>query len=196
AGLRDPTHGVPPDAVVRELHVVTRGIRAREPAHDQPAELPGLVEIDREDLGGAACRRALPRGRHGAVHGQRGVGAGARGRGPHGWRRAGRGLVGEPAQNDPADSQPPPPTATTGRDGELDGRRAPKSAVLGGSPREIDVALLDPDRLPFAWKFEVGSAEPPDVVPARVDELDLKMIGRRVASYGEADLVVSRQVPR
>ena len=172
-------------------------MRPREPAHDQPTELPGLVEIDREDLGGARRRRALPRSRHGAVHRQRGIGAGARGRRRYGWRwQAGGSLIGKLAQDEPAHLHPPPPTATTGRHRELDGRRVPQGAVLGRSPREVDVALLDPDLFPFTRKLEVGSAEPPDVLTAGVDELDLKVIGRRVAPDGEDDLVVGRQVQR
>ena len=171
-------------AVVRELHVVARGMRRpRASARSARRTRAGLLEIDRE----RSARRPSPASLFHAVVTEPSIASagsapGARGRRRHGRRRqAGGGLIGKLAQGEPAHLHRPPPAATTGRHHELDGRRVPQDAILGRSPREVDLALLDPDLLPFARKLEVGPAEPPDVVAARVDELDLELVGRRVA---------------
>ena len=69
-------------------------------------------------------------------------------------------------------------------------------AFRAGSPREFDVAFFDPDELPLAWKLEIGPVEPPDVLAARVQQLHLEIVGRRIGAQVERDLVAGRQVER
>ena len=79
---------------------------------------------------------------------------------------------------------PPRPALTTN---SID--RCVAQRVIGaGTPGEFDLPLLDRDESPITRKFEVGLTEPPDIITARVDELDLQAhsLARRRASRTKA----------
>ena len=72
----------------------------------------------------------------------------------------------------------------------------PQHAVRSGPPGEVDLALLDFHQPPLARKLEVGPMEPPDIIAARVDELELELVHGRVGAQVERDFVVRRQIDR
>ena len=86
--------------------------------------------------------------------------------------------------------------AATGGDHELQAINASQGAVLGGTPGERDLSLLDPDATPLAGEHEVRTLKPPDIVSAGVRELDLEVVYRRIRPQHERNLVVLRQIER
>ena len=67
-------------------------------------------------------------------------------------------------------------------------------AILRRAPGKIDLAFFDRHPLPFARKLEIRPVEPPDVFAAPVDQLDLKMVARRIGAQVERDFVIRGQV--
>ena len=67
-------------------------------------------------------------------------------------------------------------------------------AILGRPPCEFDLSLFDRHQLPLTREFEIGTIEPPHVIAAGVDELELKVIHGRIGAHIERDFVVRRQV--
>ena len=67
-------------------------------------------------------------------------------------------------------------------------------AAAEWSPRIRDLPLLRFERRPFARKNEVAAIEPPDVVAARIEQLQLEIFRRRVTANAEDELIVRRQV--
>ncbi len=192
----DAANGAPFPAVVGKLHVVARCLRAGCEAQHEPAEFARPAEIDAEPLLAAAARIASPRGCELAVERVRRVGPAQRGRRANPGRWPFRSDRGKVVQLEIAHVERAAATLASAGDDELDGRDVVQRPILRRSPREFDVALLDRDQFPLVRKREVGTAIPPDVVAACVDQLDLQIVDRRVRTQPERDRIVVRQVDR
>ncbi len=194
--VRDAANRAPLPAIVGELNVVARRICAGCEAQHEPAEFARPAEIDAQPLLAAGGRIASPRGGGLAVEGVRRVGPSQRGRRTN----LGRGPLGRDGgklvQLEIAHVERAAAALASAGDDELDGRDLAQRPILRGSPCKLDVALLDRDQLPFMRKRDVGTAVPPDVVAACVDQLDLQIVDRRIRAQPERDCIVVRQVDR
>ena len=201
---RHRAHRPPVRAVVGNLDVVSGGKGAAGPVDHQAAILALLPEVDREPWGGVAGR-APPGGGRVAVEDEGGIGRRRRRRGA-GRRGAGVGVLrrqlAEGEAVDPHRAAPPAP----GGDGQLDGADPTWLAAAGRPPGEGDLSLLDPHQAPVAGELVVAMVHPPDVLgappaagavsgrPRRRHQLDLEVLGRRLAAQPEAQLPVGGQL--
>ena len=87
-----------------------------------------------------------------------------------------------------------PLAACAGGDGEFERRHLLHLAAAGRSPGELDLALLGPHLAPVARNLEALPIDPPDVLSAGIDQLELQIVDRRLAADAERDLPVRRQV--
>src|SRR5262249_20052353 len=131
-----------------------------------------------------------PGRRNAAVDRERGLGPGKERRREHGRRTPCRALGRQFAQREIADIDRTGSASAAGGHDEFDAGHVAQHAIGGRSPREVDLALLDPHLPPIPWEDEVLLPEPPYVLAACVDELHLKIVDRRVAAQIERDLVV------
>jgi hypothetical protein len=115
------------------------------------------------------------------------------GRGGSSHRRRGDGIRGrERAECEFVDPHRPLPAAPGG-DRELDGGDPADLSPTEWSPGELDLPLLDGEGLPPSGEHDVAAYMPPDVLTARVDELELEVIARRFAPDPEGEGVVLRE---
>jgi hypothetical protein len=80
--------------------------------------------------------------------------------------------------------------AVSRRDDDLHGRALAQPVVRRGPPGELELPLLDAHALPLVREREVAALEPPDVVAARVEQLELKIVDARVTADFERKLVI------
>src|SRR5207247_1570605 len=185
---RRPVGRAPRRAVARHLHLEGHRVVVGVPVDHQPAVFSVPAEVDHRPLL-ARERRALPGG--GAVlveHEWRLVAGKERrglGLGRHAVlsRRLAR-LEAEVADPDRAAA------ALPRRDRELDGAHLLRLAAAGRTPREVQARLADGHPLPLPRKDAVALVAPPDVLAARVDELELEVVGPRLAPQPERERVV------
>src|SRR5262245_32759375 len=190
------THGSPMAAVVGELHRVTGRERVIEPVQDQTSELTGLPKIDRQHLLRAGGRIALPGGRESPVERVSGFRSRLnRGRLQHG-RGLARRLRRQLANAELVETHRTSATTASCLDHELKRRAVLERAIGRRSPGELDLSPLDLDRLPLVWEFKVTAVDPPHVLAARIDELEFKVVHRRLTADVKGELVIGRQVDR
>ena len=72
-------------------------------------------------------------------------------------------------------------------DRDLEGAELARRAAARGSPRERDLAAADAERLPVRRQREGVAMPPPDVAVARISELDLELVRRRLAAHAERE---------
>ncbi len=81
--------------------------------------------------------------------------------------------------------------ATVARDdGELDRSEMLRHVAACGTPGELECAAVDSKALPARRRLQVLVNVPPDVLPARVDELDLDVVAATHAAQPESNRVV------
>src|SRR5205823_1730263 len=76
------------------------------------------------------------------------------------------------------------------RDRELDGAHLLRLAAARRTPGEVQAGLADGHPLPLPREDVVALVAPPDVLAARVDELELEIVGPRLAPQPERERVV------
>src|SRR5262249_21912726 len=69
--------------------------------------------------------------------------------------------------------------AWPGGERDLDRAELRERTAARGPPRELDLRARDRDRLPVARDLEGVPVPPPDVLPARIGELQLELVRRR-----------------
>src|SRR3954471_10477505 len=156
-------------AVTRALYFIRAGAATGFPLDHHPAEFPARLEIDVDRIAGT--RPNDPR--------------------HHGVRRRGR----ERSECEIVEPDAALP-ARPGGDGDLDGSEALQIPVVGRTPGKRDLPLLAGDGRPLFWKDEIRIVRPPDVVTRRIDEFELKGVGRRLAPQVEREFVVRGQRER
>src|SRR5262245_5182245 len=87
-------------------------------------------------------------------------------------------------------------TTAPGFNDQFERRTVCEGPIQRWSPGERNLTFLDLDLLPLAWERKVTVAGPPDVLTARVDELEFQIVHRRLATYVKRELVVGRKVDR
>ena len=187
--LHHRAHVAPAQAVIGQLHQIVRRVLARFPVEHQPAELAQPAQVQRQLRIGVAVQVRGPRGIGLAVHGQgcctggeRGVRAGlaSQRRAVIDRQRLERQLV----EADRALAA----GVVVDRVLELD---APaQHPVRIRPPGLVDVARLVAHRRPCGRKVVLRPVDPPHVVAAGVDELELQVVARRIAAQLEGELVV------
>src|SRR6266498_1087451 len=188
-------HGLPVAAVIGELHVVMRGESVIEPMQNHTSELAGLLKIERQHLLSARGRSALPGSGECSVKRVRGLRPRlSRGRLQHG-RGVARRLRRQLAKADLIETYRAAAT-TPGLEHELERRAVFESAIVCGSPGELDLSFLDLDPLPLTWDCKITVVDPPDILAACIDELEFQVVRRCVAAYVERELVIGWKVDR
>ncbi len=181
----------PAAAVGRALQLVARGVHARRPLHFGAAEFAHLPQVqhDRLGLGVAAVphRVGLAVG-DALLQRRRGVSADLNGQ----WRAILRRQRGQ-AQLVEAHRAL---AADLVVEGELDLRAALEFLVRTRAPGLVDLPLLEADRAPLLGKVVARPVDPPHVVAAGVDQLELQVVARRIAAQLERELVVVRILDR
>jgi len=120
----------------------------------------------------------------------RGFIAGLRARGIRGGRPQRREIAHLEARDEDAAR-----AALARHDGELDEPELRDGGAARRTPREFDVPALHHEPLP-AWRQpQVLDHVPPDVLPARVDQLQLEIIDRAASAQPELHGVVGRHAP-
>src|SRR5690606_8494072 len=79
---------------------------------------------------------------------------------------------------------------------QLQVRRAAQDRVRVRSPGPGDVACLVAHRGPARRGFDAGAVDPPHVVAAGVHQLELQVVGRRLAAEQQVEAVVAGQLQR
>src|SRR5690606_35089020 len=77
-------------------------------------------------------------------------------------------------------------------DGEFELRAAAQDAIQVRPPGLVDMARAVTHRGPLARELVARPVHPPDIVAAGVDQLELQVVGRRVAAQLEGEAVVLR----
>ncbi len=187
--------GFPPVLpVAGELDRILPGEELLVPEDHEAAVLPLLQEIDEEPLVADAFD-ALPGRLEIAVEGSlRIVPRRRRDRRDLGGPRVGlrRRKLRERQLVHPHRALPSGPR----RHRELDRGDFSELAPASRTPRELDVTLLDRHLSPVARKLEVAAVQPPDVLAALVDELELEVVHRRVGAKPERELPVLGHLER
>src|SRR5258708_7407978 len=86
------------------------------------------------------------------------------------------------------------PSASPRGDDDLDGGDVARLAATDGTPCERDLSLLRRDLAPLTGKFEITPVHPPDVLAARIDELELQVVHGSIGTHPERELVVRGQI--
>src|SRR6185295_20157811 len=81
-------------------------------------------------------------------------------------------------------------------DRKLDGADLARRPAARGPPREIDLAAPDPHGAPVRRELEGVRLIAPDVVAARIDELELERVCGRHAADVEGERILIRQRER
>ncbi|MNV16690.1 hypothetical protein D3C71_1074590 [compost metagenome] len=180
-------HFLPAASVLGGAHHVAGGLQAGQPLDHRTAELAHLVQVQADGLVGHATadpdRVRLAIG-NAALQGGGGIGDHRRGqrRGIH--RR--QPLQGEAVETDRA-------LATDlAVDRELHRRAAAERCFLARAPGLVDLAGAVLHRAPRLGEGVAGPVDPPHVVAAGIDQLELQVVGRRIAAQLQAELVIGR----
>ncbi len=178
---------VPVAAVDRGLHDVARGFQPRHPLDHRAAELTHLAQVQADGLlldPAADPHRIRLAVGNALLQRSRGVGdhRGGQCRGVLLRQR----LQGELVE---AHRALAPHLAV---DGELHRGAAPQDPVLARPPGLFDVALAVAHPGPVLREAVTAAVDPPHVVAAGVDQLELQVVGRRIAAQAETHLVVVR----
>src|SRR5882724_7848019 len=190
AGAPGRVERLPCRAVVRALEVERPRHRRRVPADDQPSVFARLSEVDQEPLrlvGGLTAPARL----HTTVDGAPGLVPWQRARRLDGGRRA-NAMILEAQVGDPDRALP----SRRRGNRELDRADLAHGATSRRSPREIDLAAPDPEGPPLRGEAEAVLLVPPDVVAARVDQLELELVGGRHPMDVEGEGISFRQWER
>src|SRR6185295_9289686 len=67
-------------------------------------------------------------------------------------------------------------------------------AAAGGTPGELDLALLVAHLPPLVRELEILAIDPPDVLAAGIDQFEFQVVHRRLAADAEGDLPVGGQL--
>ncbi len=188
----DGAQAPPVASIVRDLDRVVGRLTPGLPVEDEPAELPGPPEVQREPGRGIGGSRAPRRGRVAVEDEIRLVPAAGR-RGARHRRRRRTARRRQRRELELVDPDAPPAPAARGH-GELDRRHLADLTAAPRAPGEADMALLDDEHLPLSGEVHVAPHRPPHVLAGPVDELELEVIGRRFAPDAEGEGVVVRQM--
>ncbi len=184
APLAQPAPVAPVD---RGLHHVARRLQPRHPLDHRAAELAHLAQVQADGLlldPAADPYRVRPAVGDALLQRGRGIGDDAGGQ-----RRA--VLLGQRLQRELVEAHRAL-AAHLAVNGELHRGAAPQDRVLARPPGLVDVALAVAHPGPVLGKAVAAAVDPPHVVAAGVDQLELQVVGRRVATQAEAHLVVVR----
>ena len=110
--------------------------------------------------------------------------------------RAGRCRGVQRVQREPLEAQLPGTAAPAAGHHQLQRCGAAQLLVLGRPPGEADLPLANAQIGGARRRREVGPLPPPDVVAARVHQLQLEGVGRPVAAQPQREGVVRRQLQR
>src|SRR5262245_35283350 len=108
----------------------------------------------------------------------------------HRRRRPGRWQLAKLELVDPDRAAP----AAASSDGELESGQVTDLATAERPPGEADMTLLDGERLPLGRELHVPPHAPPDIVAARIDELELQVVRRRRTTQAEGEGIVLGQI--
>ncbi len=180
-------HSAPVPAILGRPHGVAIGFQVRQPIDHYTADLAALVQVQADGLlldATADPERVALAVDHAVL--QRG------GRiGNHRWHQRRIILRRQALQGQLVEAHRAAATDLA-VDRELDGGASCHLLLGRGTPRLVDLAAAVLDRRPRLGEAVAGPVDPPDVVAAGIDQLELQVVARRFATQLESEAVIDR----